>query len=218
MKWNTDRNASWVMFANELGNFPERLLLLSLLKEPKSVDTDIRGRGYYYSMNFLYVHYMYCRLVRWPREAGIMLEKELSDKSRVRSFESRPSSAGREPLMLLFCSSLQSMIIFINASEFRILWLRQARLNWLTYRIWRFDKLPMLGESVPDRPWLGMPLRPPTQKSNHMSANNKCYTVVTSKLHLQSNHEAVWGTSDHRPAARIDSILVPVVENVIWVL
>lgn len=61
----------------------------------------------------------------------------------------------------------------------------------ITYTIWRFVKLPMLEERVPDRFWLGVPLKqrqyPRTQKNLHcffffplifMNQNLQTETVV----------------------------------------
>ena len=40
-------------------------------------------------------------------------------------------------------------------------------LNFMvTHTIWRFVKFPMLGERVPDRFWLGVPLKQKTTSKN----------------------------------------------------
>lgn len=123
--------------------------------------------------------HMYWRRLRWPRVEGICPVKKLLERSSVWSFESLPISAGIGPVILLFCKSLKIKPITyqnVNITSSRK-WsihscnFKTAHLLVITYTIWRFVKLPIVGERVPDKFWLGVPL----QQDNLSNINKRSF-------------------------------------------
>lgn len=114
--------------------------------------------------------YMYWRLVKCPNEGGISPLKWLLERSRVWRFKSLPISLGTGPLMLLFCRSLQTTSFLNKREQSKLIhsshihtyihtYIHTHHQSWSTYTILRFVRFPILGESVPDKFWLGVPLQ-----------------------------------------------------------
>lgn len=94
--------------------------------------------------------------------SGTRPEKRLLERSSVWSLGSAPSSGGSRPVMLLFCSSLKLFTIDPSASLNsevhtskkvpEVLWM-------ITHTCSRLVRLAILPDRVPDKPWLGAPLK-----------------------------------------------------------
>jgi hypothetical protein len=74
------------MLANDIGNAPVRLLLLSLLYQIQETHIRYEPR----KNDFINIRkndfrntYMYLRFLRWPREGGISPLKKLLERSSV---------------------------------------------------------------------------------------------------------------------------------------
>lgn len=102
-------------------------------------------------------------------------------------YEALRASQYPEGLLLLCCCSVRAWKV--KAEHHTLLNTMRTRRTeifsscWRTYTIWRFVKLPILGERVPDKLWLGVPL----QNKDHFN-----YFIMHSLYFLiPSNHVAL---------------------------
>jgi hypothetical protein len=120
----------------------------------------------------------YRSVERWPSVSGTRPERRLLERSSVWSRGSAPSSGGSRPVTLLFCSNLDTKMANTSSSALAVTpliltwfsqerkmdeWVlidisRQAKKKW-SYTCSRCVRLAILPDRVPDKPWLGAPLK-----------------------------------------------------------
>ena len=118
----------------------------------------------------------YWRLLSCWTESGISPENLLLERSKVCSFGSKPSSGGILPEMLLFCNDLQTKIgswsleiqtkkesFFFDKKTQIFFGRRQERMEdprlSESYTCPRLVRFPIDSDRVPERDWLGAPLK-----------------------------------------------------------